>query len=465
MKKYTLTTETELITWYQENPDFVALREKMQGYSERDFMNSNLKLLQDLCMCDFIKQHIPPGAKVLEIGGAYSRILSFFKNKIEGWNLDKFEGIGNGPKEVVSTKDYKVIPAYIGSFDQRLPDGYFDLVFSISVLEHINEDDRLLKNIVDDIDRLLKPGGYSVHCIDCRFPTNKPANLDNRRMAKYIIQEYGFDPQYVIDNHQNQDVFHMSGKAYDKFWKKSCHNRPYQLDGLPFNIFLVNQKRHIEGYEKLNNVRKKYTFPNVYKVDSYCFELFGSGRDIIFDKIRKQNINLMLEMGCFLCGSSLQWLEKTQNLTVIGVDSWDDDFASILEYYNAKPAFKGCFRKIKDIQGFIQSVRKHGPYISAVANVKKYRDRFIPAKGHSPQILYELHDLGVKPELIYFDSNKTLDYIDVCWQLFPNAILSGDDWTWGANQGFPVQNKVNDFCQRHGFSVQVKSATWMLSKP
>lgn len=464
MNNYTLTTKNEMTTWYRDNPDFVALREKMQGYSEKDFMNSNLKLLQDLCMCNFIHKYIPKGAKVLEIGGGYSRILSFFKDKIEGWNLDKFEGIGNGPTQMVQSQGYRTVPAYIGSFDKRLPDGYFDLVFSISVLEHINEEDHVLKNIVDDIDRLLKPGGHSVHCIDCRFPTNKPATLDNRKMAKYIIREYGFDPQYVVDNYQNQDVFCMSGKAYDKFWKKSCQNRPYQLDGLPFNIFLVHQKRQQETNPVLSNLIKKYPFPNVNQVDSYSFELFGGGRELILDTIKAKNIKLMVEMGCFLCGSSVQWLEKTENLTVIGVDPWEDDFASMVEYYNAKTAFKGCFKKIKDIQAFIGSVRQHGPYISALANVKKYRDRFIPVKGYSPQVLYELHGMKVRPEIIYFDSNKSLSYMDVCWQLFPHAILCGDDWTWGADRGFPVQAKVNDFCQRHGFSVRSKLSTWMLLK-
>ncbi len=96
-------------------------------------------------MCNFIKKHIQPGAKVLEIGGAYSRILTFFQDKIEGWNLDKCEGIGDGPTQIPKDQGYTIIPAYIGSFDRRLPDNYFDLVFSISVLEHINEDDRIVE--------------------------------------------------------------------------------------------------------------------------------------------------------------------------------------------------------------------------------------------------------------------------------------------------------------------------------
>ena len=220
----------------------MSFREKMQGYPEKDFMNANLKLIQDLCMCNFIRKNIQKGAKVLEIGGGYSRILSFFKDEIEGWNLDKCEGIGNGPTEIPKDQGYAFLPAYIGSFDKRLSDAYFDLVFSISVVEHINEGDDVLQNILNDIDRVLKPGGYSVHCIDCRFPPESSPNMDNRKLAKYMLQDYGISPQYVIDNHKNDDVFYMSGKAYDRFWKKACNNRPHELDGLPFNIFLTMQK-------------------------------------------------------------------------------------------------------------------------------------------------------------------------------------------------------------------------------
>ncbi|CAK0779598.1 hypothetical protein CCP3SC15_660007 [Gammaproteobacteria bacterium] len=170
------------------------------------------------------------------------RILLFFKGRIEGWNLDKFEGVGNGPLKAMDSDKYHVVPNYIGSFDKRLPDHYFDLVFSISVLEHINEPDDVLKKIVQDIDHLLKPGGYSVHCIDCRFPPGKPQNLDARKLAKFIIQQYGFDPQFVVEQSKRADVFYMSGAAYDRFWKKACNNRSYEQDGLPFSIFLVKSQ-------------------------------------------------------------------------------------------------------------------------------------------------------------------------------------------------------------------------------
>ncbi|MBK8551291.1 MAG: hypothetical protein IPL53_09635 [Ignavibacteria bacterium] len=35
--------------------------------------------------------------KILEIGGGDSRILKHFSKDFECWNLDKMEGLGNGP--------------------------------------------------------------------------------------------------------------------------------------------------------------------------------------------------------------------------------------------------------------------------------------------------------------------------------------------------------------------------------
>ena len=47
---------------------------------------------------------------------------------------------------------------------EKFPDSEFNTVFSVNVLEHIREN--LLKGYIDDIYRILKPGGYSVHIID-----------------------------------------------------------------------------------------------------------------------------------------------------------------------------------------------------------------------------------------------------------------------------------------------------------
>lgn len=238
-----ISTNEELAYWFNQHNDFVKHREHMRsGHSEADYMSADLKLIQDLAICNFIRNNLHKGAKVLEIGGGLSRILTFFSDSIEGWNLDKFEGAGNGPTSLPGDTQYKVVQNDIGAFDKTLPENYFDMVFSISVVEHINEEDSILKNIVNDIDRILKPGGLNVHCIDCRFPTTRPPNISNRRLALYMIEHYGFSPDIIYSTYKNGKVFTMSGETYNKFWKKHCNNRPHELDGLPFSIFLSTTK-------------------------------------------------------------------------------------------------------------------------------------------------------------------------------------------------------------------------------
>jgi len=46
----------------------------------------------------------------------------------------------------------------------RLQDGSFNVIYSCNVMEHINAE--ILPEYVRDFNRLLKPGGYSVHTID-----------------------------------------------------------------------------------------------------------------------------------------------------------------------------------------------------------------------------------------------------------------------------------------------------------
>ena len=243
---YALSTVAELEQWVKEYEEFIKVREKVRGASDADYMNSNLKLIQDLAICDFASKHLEDGARILEIGGGDSRILTYFDGRFEGWNLDKFEGVGNGPTAYEDGLPYKVVPAYIGAFDERLPDNYFDMVFSISVLEHINEDDEYHQRILDDIDRVLKPGGFNVHCMDCRFAVGSVPSLDMRLMIKYIIKQTGFSDEFIFRHYADPEVFSMSGQAYDRYWKQSCGNRPHEVDGLPFNIFLASKKSQEE---------------------------------------------------------------------------------------------------------------------------------------------------------------------------------------------------------------------------
>lgn len=122
----------------------------------------NLKDIQDHYVLNRLKD--ARGLRILEVGGADCRTLRKFANNNECWNAEKFEGFGAGPKQVIKTHKVRNVLTYLGEFSSELPESYFDFVFSISVIEHVET--AQLSDMYLDIARILKPGGITFHAID-----------------------------------------------------------------------------------------------------------------------------------------------------------------------------------------------------------------------------------------------------------------------------------------------------------
>lgn len=105
-------------------------------------------LLRSMRLSKVIK-HIDPGTKVLDIGCGVSAIfLKTLSNKIEqGYGLD-FKVETETPENIHVQQSY---------LTDRLPfeDNFFDYVTMLAVLEHIEQDIDILK----EIKRVLKPNG------------------------------------------------------------------------------------------------------------------------------------------------------------------------------------------------------------------------------------------------------------------------------------------------------------------
>ena len=192
----------------------------------------DLKRYQDLFMLKFIQQEIPSGSKILEVGGGDSRILRHLSGKYECWNIDKFAGNGNGPTQVPQV-DYRIVVDYMGSFNEELPDGYFDLVFSISALEHLPWGDaKIYNNVINDINRVLKIGCYSLHLMDfvlgvSENPFFKFIFNNQKCLNRYMSYECMFNDQdiyYMSENVYNKSWIHITKKSYAQFGKPSSYN-------------------------------------------------------------------------------------------------------------------------------------------------------------------------------------------------------------------------------------------------
>ena len=197
--------------------------------------NCDLKNYQDLLVFSFLVHNLPENAKILEVGGADSRILSYFKDKYECWNIDKLEGLGFGMTDVKS-RGYTLVKDYMGEFNKELKDEYFDLVFSISALEHVpNDDPKVLKNVTDDINRVLKPGGLSMHCFDVIL---QYAYIWTNDLLPYMFKNEDTVNKFIDFEtmKEDPDLFLMSEKAFNKTWKSNV-NQPYAgFKPLSYNI-------------------------------------------------------------------------------------------------------------------------------------------------------------------------------------------------------------------------------------
>lgn len=192
------------------------------------------------------------------------------------------------------------------------------------------------------------------------------------------------------------------------------------------------------------------------------WSLDGGGRWMVQEKLRREGINLLLEIGSFLGGSILNWLEASPDVIVAAVDPWPDS-AGVADYARKLGLGESFAKQLEQPQGF---------YNTFVANMWEYRDRVIPVREYSPGILHELADLGLCPDLIYLDSDKVGTEIELCAELFPGAIMTGDDWEWKGDAGqsdgdsedemYPIRGPVRNFCARNHRYLKVEGATWVI---
>lgn len=144
----------------------------------------HLKTWQDLAV---FKEIADADRKTIgEIGGGVSRILPLLKRSNTLFNIEKFEGEGNGPKSSHSIKGVKVIDAYIGDSAGLIADETFDIMFSVSVMEHVPNP--ALPAFFADHFRVMKRGGLAFHAID--FYVESGLAEDNNTVAQRRLDLY-----------------------------------------------------------------------------------------------------------------------------------------------------------------------------------------------------------------------------------------------------------------------------------
>lgn len=184
-----------LICKYEEEFPDAAAPLKIRGM---------LKDFQNLFALDQILTRLPEGGRLLEIGGGSCLMMRSLNKgrpgKYECWNLDPLDGSGNGPVSESYAADgqtpmrsiagINIIEERIGEFSPNLENASFDLIFSVSVMEHIPIRD--WPKCFDDMHRLLKPGGLVCHAVDLH-PLDR-STAEDRLIMLRLSQDKLFKP-------------------------------------------------------------------------------------------------------------------------------------------------------------------------------------------------------------------------------------------------------------------------------
>ena len=173
---YDFIRKSELFSWWDA------------GFCDKE--SWYLKGIQDAFVVSQLRAS--SGLRICEIGGGNSRVLRQLASKNTCVNVDKFEGSGNGPQVIDVIPGVEIVRSYMGEFDSALEDASFDVVFSISVLEHIPDDS--LGDCFADMARILKPGGRMLHAIDL-YVHEKPREVS--RVNAY--RRHAENPELGLD--------------------------------------------------------------------------------------------------------------------------------------------------------------------------------------------------------------------------------------------------------------------------
>lgn len=193
--------------------------------------------------------------------------------------------------------------------------------------------------------------------------------------------------------------------------------------------------------------------------------LDGGGRELIVDLIKRHEVSILLEIGCFLCGSTRQWLEASPTIEVIGVDPWDGNWGPYLRGMRSHPNMARLLTGIGDLDAFIDAVETAGNFVVALNNIIDLRDRFIPVRRFSPEAVEYIAKRGIKPQLAFIDAFKRVDELDAIRTHFPDCIISGDDWNWKDEDGvLRMQQVVGEFAEAWGYRIIADRATWLLER-
>lgn len=173
----------------------------------------DLKVIQRLTIRRAIQALSPRHPRILEIGPGPSRDILDHVASGEYWILD--------PEPQWSDPRVRVLSGTLGQ-DMTLPEGYFDVICSVSVLEHLPHASWMRAS--EQLYRALRVGGLSLHCIDGKATGVAGDHFEQMLLWKEMFLNTGMAwlrPPWPLSSarvHADSAVWSMSEAAWQRWW-------------------------------------------------------------------------------------------------------------------------------------------------------------------------------------------------------------------------------------------------------
>ena len=159
--------------------------------------------------------------RILEVGGGFNQYFSRrFGKQFDYWMVDQpgfydpdhFE-IGRAMRP-----PHTFVEGLVGDHSPDLPEKHFDVALSVSVLEHVDFKD--IRKTAEDMFRITKPGGISLHSIDVTPETTLSRGqewLDCLTRAGFVDGDVDLDWTFRPGSYEEEILLEPLESAYESF--------------------------------------------------------------------------------------------------------------------------------------------------------------------------------------------------------------------------------------------------------
>jgi glycosyltransferase involved in cell wall biosynthesis/2-polyprenyl-3-methyl-5-hydroxy-6-metoxy-1,4-benzoquinol methylase len=210
--------------------------------------NGDLKDNQRPWVLKAILSIVSPGSRVLEIGAGEPFIADILDRLgYEVWVVDPYDGTGNGPVEYerfrTECPNVRFVRNYFAESMLSAPPGWFDCIYSISVLEHVPAN--ALEGVFAGIKKYLRPTGWSIHAVDHVHKGLGAAEYYEN--LKSMVCSSGFEETELTQLLERMDAdpetYYLSAESLNR-WRGSL---PY--DEFPMRVCvsvqIISEARHL----------------------------------------------------------------------------------------------------------------------------------------------------------------------------------------------------------------------------